>query len=556
MSVVTGKNNEFQDAASSQSFLFVSHASADNPRLKPVVQALLDAGLPLWFDKPGDLEMSISDFAGHIPIGESWSEELIDRMRSAHAMVYFPTENYEMSRECRFEHAQAFVHRSASRHQFKIIALVLSEADFRSFDPRQGAIQGAKTIVKKRKNEWVLDQKRQADFNNLVIELRALLNKPSPFSFDEESTNKDAVREYTIPYRINRDDEKEQVRDAYSYVLEKYSNQLRDPNRLARRPLIICHGESHDEHKRFTSTSLNATLVQSTPRLFKSGAASEKPIRPKWPSTRGIKRRDDFIRRYRDTVFDKLKNKVSELPQTRGSDEQAAIAKAICDEETTRIISTRLNVHTETPDSFKELQAHIESWVQFWDDFPFCLADGDAHFHLIPVLEVVYGETKPTGFLRRKSLSQSVQEYLNKGTTAAALSKACRQVSVEVLPEFQTISKSTVHDWIDFDELIFGEFSEAHCRTIEQDIYAGGVLRRHQQSQHARLGRESRTGVEKKIQSRIVRGIGDTHGLLSRKRGGACRCPVDQPDTHGRRAGQPTRPRPVPSSENRRDRQG
>lgn len=46
------------------SYLFVSHASRDNARLKPVVDAALDSGLALWFDRPYELGLPTSRFAG------------------------------------------------------------------------------------------------------------------------------------------------------------------------------------------------------------------------------------------------------------------------------------------------------------------------------------------------------------------------------------------------------------------------------------------------------------------------------------------------------------
>jgi len=59
---------------SNRPYIFVSHASADNDRLKPVIVALLDAKIPLWFDKPRRLKLPENYFEGHIREGEKWND--------------------------------------------------------------------------------------------------------------------------------------------------------------------------------------------------------------------------------------------------------------------------------------------------------------------------------------------------------------------------------------------------------------------------------------------------------------------------------------------------
>ena len=463
LSSVTEIDKSFQSEADRAPFLFVSHASLDNARLKPVIQALLGEGLPLWFDKPGDLNMSISDFAGHIPIGKSWSEELIDQMMFAHGMIYFPTENYEASKECIFEKAQASIHRRKSNNRFKMMALALSDKDFQSFDGRQVGIQGAKAFVVEQEGEWILDPRRSADLKNLIQELRKQLAQPQPIrtAAEDEREQKSTPREYSIPYRINRDTEKQRVEGAHSRVLEECAYNLREPSPVARRPVFVCHGSARDEHSKFSSTSLNAAMEQSL--LFNPGPASERPVRPKWPAG------SDFKRSYKNNVINILSDRVSIPLQSRSADETAILANAIFKDETTLVVSTLLVVNSETESNFKQLKNDIQSWVSFWDEFPFQLADGEKHFHVLPVLEVVYKIEKAKGFSLRKSLPQAVHDFLISSSTAAGLSRGCTSVCVEILKPFEPISRPTVQTWIRDDEAVF-DFPQSKREKIETDI--------------------------------------------------------------------------------------
>ena len=76
-------------------FVFVSHASADKARVRPLVEALALQGLNLWLDRPGHGSSHFNfddDFIERfgirsLPSGERWSEEIAHALREAGAVL-------------------------------------------------------------------------------------------------------------------------------------------------------------------------------------------------------------------------------------------------------------------------------------------------------------------------------------------------------------------------------------------------------------------------------------------------------------------------------------
>ncbi|HWA91121.1 MAG TPA: toll/interleukin-1 receptor domain-containing protein [Rhizomicrobium sp.] len=66
-------------------FVFVSHAGPDKPRLKPLVEALMDAGLKLWIDNPAALGLAperLREFY-RIRAGARWQDEIDEALRQS-----------------------------------------------------------------------------------------------------------------------------------------------------------------------------------------------------------------------------------------------------------------------------------------------------------------------------------------------------------------------------------------------------------------------------------------------------------------------------------------
>ena len=65
------------------SFVFISHAGQDKPRVKPLVDALRAAGLKIWLDNPVAAGYSAEEVAGFYRIRANgrWEDEIDDAKR-------------------------------------------------------------------------------------------------------------------------------------------------------------------------------------------------------------------------------------------------------------------------------------------------------------------------------------------------------------------------------------------------------------------------------------------------------------------------------------------
>jgi len=68
--------------ATAEEYVFVSHSSDDNPRVRPIVEALLAADLEVWVDRPADMGFTGNELR-RLHAGESWHGQIIECVRQA-----------------------------------------------------------------------------------------------------------------------------------------------------------------------------------------------------------------------------------------------------------------------------------------------------------------------------------------------------------------------------------------------------------------------------------------------------------------------------------------
>jgi len=77
--------------AASSTKVFLAHASADKPRLKPIIIALIEQGFKLWIDKPqaiGLLPRYEEKIAlDRIHFGNDWKEDIRKAIKKAHVVL-------------------------------------------------------------------------------------------------------------------------------------------------------------------------------------------------------------------------------------------------------------------------------------------------------------------------------------------------------------------------------------------------------------------------------------------------------------------------------------
>jgi hypothetical protein len=159
-------------------YWFVSHASADNDRLAPIVVGMIDAGLPLWFDRPGDIGVPNSRVAGFIREGQIWSDEILLALSSACGMVFFPSSAARASEECRLE--IAFARTFALVSSFRVIPILIDDDAWRHFDVRVQNIQGVRLDVVGSGSMYQMSVTAQSQLRPLVERLLEHLNSYTP----------------------------------------------------------------------------------------------------------------------------------------------------------------------------------------------------------------------------------------------------------------------------------------------------------------------------------------------------------------------------------------
>jgi hypothetical protein len=106
---------------------------------------MLEHGLSLWFDRPYDIGLKTTCFAGYIREGEPWTMEILHAMVGACGIICFPSEAASRSDECRLEFALGRVFGAVS--SFKIFPVLLDDASFQFLDHRVAQTQGRKIYV-------------------------------------------------------------------------------------------------------------------------------------------------------------------------------------------------------------------------------------------------------------------------------------------------------------------------------------------------------------------------------------------------------------------------
>lgn len=88
--------------------LFVAHASADKPKLRPVVKVLIDQGFQLWIDKPQEIGLT-PEYEGRlsrdrIRYGDDWKESIRVAVKNATVVLAFWSQDAVRGRREQFHY--------------------------------------------------------------------------------------------------------------------------------------------------------------------------------------------------------------------------------------------------------------------------------------------------------------------------------------------------------------------------------------------------------------------------------------------------------------------
>lgn len=440
-------------------YFFVSHASADNAEIRPVIEVLLEAGIPLWFDRPRDMGLDPEQFVGSLSPNERWTTQLNEALAWARGLIWFPSANYSVSDECKRELACADM-LTLIMPEFEVAPICISGQAFQDMGLREQTRQATRAFVT---GTGEIEDTYKSELGDLAQLLRdrladtiryrdTMVAKAMAFAAEEQSvqSSPDKLRDYTVPYRVNRTNQRHAAREMHDEYREGVSN---------RRPILVCHGELEDVSRQFVSTTLAERLVAETGRLFEWKEQTGQLIRPTWP-TCPPNEQDRFSRRFRDSLFEKFLGADNDTGRRSPTE---ALAESFANDRCTRIIASRLDLGRKEK-GFKSLQNvldHIQAWATFWDQFPFELADTETFLSLIPVLEIVYDpDAQRGGLFRRASTSVQFEKFAEDSRKSSDFNRTFSQVEVQFLERFDKITPGWVEDWIDDDGKLFSHLNE------------------------------------------------------------------------------------------------
>lgn len=124
-------------------YYFVSHSSADNGQIRPYLLQLIEAGIPLWIDKPRDPALSLDPgrLAGSLEIGRHWDESVIRALRGASGVIAFFSKRSLASAEALLEVGAAHAESIARPAEFQYIPAFLDDV-IEKVDARTRRVQG------------------------------------------------------------------------------------------------------------------------------------------------------------------------------------------------------------------------------------------------------------------------------------------------------------------------------------------------------------------------------------------------------------------------------
>ncbi|MEO0644128.1 MAG: toll/interleukin-1 receptor domain-containing protein, partial [Pseudomonadota bacterium] len=423
--------------------IFVSHASADNHRLRDTIHRLVDAGVRLWFDRPYEIDIPDDKLAGFIPDGQSWSRTLLRAVANANGLLFFPSQAFSDSKECHTELVMAALLSEFSEGRFPAIPIFCAEDDTAKLDARFDQNQGymlpwdidASNTAALEKKEKTLDRLA----SRLIEATETPLNIADKFGtvveahIDNELDLDEATgRTLTdFHYRIDRTDQRNSARRVH--VADAAADK---------QPLLVCHGPAEECVSAFVQISLATRLLpeleRHAPEKFKWAHESLDVLRPVW-------READTDFDFRLSIFNAFQA-ASGQRDGRADNSAEGLASAFSSNDVTRIVSLPEYGVTD-PDA---LRKRIESWAAFWDAFPFDRSRGRVANTILPILEVSYSDT-PTGggwFSRKRPASEIVSAALEAEDLPLQVNGGLSHTRIVVLKALPQVSKSCVDEWI------------------------------------------------------------------------------------------------------------
>ncbi len=224
-------------------YIFVSHCSADNARILPVLVALLEEGIPLWLDKPEaqGLHLDRNSFAGCLKFGEKWFLGGQDALASSSGVIVFPSTSARKSGEVYREVGYAQSQKELKGAEFCLYSILLSPEDAtEEWAITQGTHAFSISVDASNIAAPILTKEGNKALKTLTTHLRAHLEKVRTGLHPGKYRNEPDF-DYDVPYLADRTSQLDRAQLSFK--------------RTARPPVFVSYGVSDEVPSRFTSIS-------------------------------------------------------------------------------------------------------------------------------------------------------------------------------------------------------------------------------------------------------------------------------------------------------------
>lgn len=435
-------------------FVFISHASADNARIRPVLIALLDAGLPIWFDKPylSSINLDKTLFEGIIGHGDRFGDKINEAISSACAFIVFPSAHARKSlyvaKECGFAQSQ----KGQRGDDFLLYSAILNSRDIVHEQQFTNGISAfSVTVSAADKGRYQLTSQGVENVELLITALKSHIEK---FSV------KAAVRvpqgtsdgDYDTPYLADRAVQRDAALAAFSNV--------------SRPPVFVIYGPANEAVQRFTTVNFPRRIVASQP-IFRHSGTTASVIFLRWPMIAN-KEKVQFQLCMAHNILEHLQSARqidsvedwNSLPILKNN-----ILQSLKADDTTRLIVSRINSEDYSVTGIFDA---IDSWANFWNDTEFDTINSPRHFLLIPVLLVKYpSSSKSKGGWVSRFIRSAM--HVPVDLSPGKFRKNYLNIDLHFLPRLRPITRQCVSEWIADDDL-FKTKSEGWREEISEKL--------------------------------------------------------------------------------------
>ncbi|UPK26760.1 TIR domain-containing protein [Bradyrhizobium sp. 195] len=268
-------------------YIFISYASLDRATVKPILGALLAAGIPLWIDRPGEVGIAAHRLAlPGIRSGASWEDEIRKAYEGAACVLFFLSRN--SNNPARSDSLfREFDHGSAKNK------LVIAKLDDIGREEMSGLVR-----IRQAVDLSAFDRTGSTNLDELIAELhRFVLNEGVAPNQSGKARSKRFAR--LLPYLCDRRTQRRYFREAIESELE------RD---VVRPQIFFVLGEDSQCADKFVEQLFFVDMPELLQRNGLSNVVEDRLLR--WPADIDPRADVDEIRDYLNELQYELADKI------------------------------------------------------------------------------------------------------------------------------------------------------------------------------------------------------------------------------------------------------